>query len=100
MAKTYSEYMAQYALEHTKRGTKLTHMVGIPLVALSVPVAIMDWRAAIAMFVVGWIFQLVGHRIEGNRPAFLSDPLYLLVGVAWVCREFGEMLGARRSPNR
>lgn len=38
-----------------------------------------------ASFVVGWIFQLVGHsRYEGKSPAFMRNLIHLLVGPMWV----------------
>src|SRR3546814_6917791 len=39
---------------------------------------------AIAVFVLAWIAQFVGHRIEGRKPSFLTDLTYLLIGPAWV----------------
>lgn len=48
---------------------------------------------AIAVFVVAWIGQFIGHRIEGKRPSFLEDLRFLLVGPAWLlaalCRRLG-----------
>tara|TARA_B100000925_G_scaffold291892_1_gene282240 strand:- start:9168 stop:9530 length:363 start_codon:yes stop_codon:yes gene_type:complete len=38
----------------------------------------------LAIFVVGWIFQFVGHKIEGKKPSFIEDLLFLLVGPVWV----------------
>jgi len=39
---------------------------------------------AVAVFVVAWIAQFAGHRIEGRKPSFLTDLTYLLIGPAWV----------------
>lgn len=39
---------------------------------------------ALAVFVVAWIGQFAGHRIEGKRPSFFEDVRYLLVGPAWL----------------
>jgi uncharacterized membrane protein YGL010W len=39
---------------------------------------------AAAVFVIAWIGQFVGHRIEGARPSFLTDLVYLLIGPAWL----------------
>lgn len=39
---------------------------------------------ALAVFVVAWIGQFIGHRIEGRRPSFLEDVKFLLVGPAWL----------------
>ena len=87
MATRLHEYLARYAEEHTKTGTKLTHVVGIPMILVSLGVVFIDWRLGAGLFVLGWILQFIGHRIEGNRPAFFGDPLYLLVGVLWVGKE-------------
>lgn len=40
--------------------------------------------AAIAVFVLAWIGQFIGHRIKGRKPKFLEDLKFLLVGPAWV----------------
>jgi uncharacterized membrane protein YGL010W len=39
---------------------------------------------ALAVFVIAWIGQFVGHRIEGKKPSFFDDIRYLLVGPAWL----------------
>ncbi|MEO7936309.1 MAG: Mpo1-like protein [Dokdonella sp.] len=39
---------------------------------------------AIAVFVIAWIGQFVGHIIEGARPSFFTDLAYLLIGPAWL----------------
>ena len=41
-------------------------------------------EVAIAVFVLAWIGQFVGHQIEGRRPSFLTDLAYLLIGPAWL----------------
>jgi len=35
---------------------------------------------ALAAFVVTWIAQFVGHKIEGKKPSFIEDLQFLLVG--------------------
>jgi uncharacterized membrane protein YGL010W len=42
------------------------------------------WPYAIGAFVVGWVFQFIGHAYEGKAPAFLTNLLHLLVGPLWV----------------
>lgn len=39
---------------------------------------------AIAVFVLAWIGQFIGHVIEGRRPSFFTDLAYLLIGPAWL----------------
>lgn len=50
------------------------------------------WIAA-AVFVVAWIGQFVGHKIEGRRPSFLTDLAYLLIGPLWVLAKGYRRLG-------
>ncbi len=37
-----------------------------------------------SVFVVAWIGQFIGHHIEGRRPSFFTDLVYLLIGPVWV----------------
>ena len=39
---------------------------------------------AIAVFVVAWIGQFVGHAVEGRKPSFADDVKFLLIGPAWL----------------
>lgn len=48
---------------------------------------------ALVVFVVAWIAQFVGHRIEGRKPSFLTDLTYLLIGPAWVLSKLYRRLG-------
>ena len=41
-------------------------------------------HVSIALFVVAWIGQFYGHKIEGRKPSFLEDLQFLLIGPAWV----------------
>lgn len=52
-----------------------------------------------AMFVVGWIFQLVGHVWEGKKPAFVDDLVGLLIGPLFVVAEAGFFVGIGRGVN-
>jgi uncharacterized membrane protein YGL010W len=88
------DYMSQYAREHTKFGTKLTHMVGIPMIVVSIPTALVNPPAAGGLFVGGWALQYIGHYVfEKNKPAFYRDPYYLLVGPVWVAAEWLRLFG-------
>ena len=41
------------------------------------------WLASVGLFVIGWIFQFIGHAVEGKRPEFFKDLRFLFVGVRW-----------------
>jgi uncharacterized membrane protein YGL010W len=92
--KSLREYMTIYAKEHTQLGTKITHMIGIPMIVASLPTALVSPPAAGALFVGGWALQFVGHYyFEKNKPAFFGDPYYMLVGPVWVAAEFAQLAG-------
>ncbi len=87
--KTSEEWVKEYAHSHQNPINKLTYQIGIPLIALSLPLfpaAIFFrgfWIVPTAMFVSGWILQFVGHYFEGKPPEFFRDWRFLLVGVRW-----------------
>ncbi|MEY3886678.1 MAG: hypothetical protein RL650_770 [Pseudomonadota bacterium] len=157
-----SELMVQYAHYHRDRRNIATHLVGIPLIVLSIgmllslvsmdiagqPVTLaavlwlfstlwyltrgnlllglatsavngalialahtpeaaagwglnLIWDAAwfpgLAVFVMGWIIQFVGHIYEGRKPAFVDDVVGLLVGPMFVVGEVLMMAGMLRN---
>lgn len=51
----------------------------------------------LGLFVVGWLFQFVGHYWEGRKPAFVDDVIGLLIGPLFVVAEVGFALGMRRA---
>lgn len=51
------------------------------------------WQIALGIFVIAWIGQFIGHKIEGKKPSFFKDIQFLLIGPVWllgfVYRYFG-----------
>lgn len=41
------------------------------------------WQFCLLLFVIMWVLQFVGHKIEGKKPSFFEDLRFLLVGPAW-----------------
>ena len=39
---------------------------------------------SIAIFVLAWVGQFIGHQIEGKKPSFLEDVRFLLIGPLFV----------------
>lgn len=37
----------------------------------------------IALFVLAWIGQFYGHKVEGKKPSFFKDLQFLLIGPLW-----------------
>jgi uncharacterized membrane protein YGL010W len=42
------------------------------------------WQVAVALFILAWIGQFIGHLFEGKRPSFFKDLQFLLIGPAWL----------------
>lgn len=57
----------------------------------------LPWGVDVGAFILGWVFQLVGHRFEGNKPKFLENFAYLLVGPLYF---FQEPFGTVATPER
>jgi len=48
---------------------------------------------AVIIFVVAWIGQFIGHKIEGKKPSFLEDMQFLLIGPAWLLSFIFKKMG-------
>ncbi len=42
------------------------------------------WLVCLVLFILSWIGQFMGHKIEGKKPSFLDDLKFLLIGPAWL----------------
>ena len=42
------------------------------------------WKISLSIFIIAWIGQFIGHKIEGMKPSFLKDIQFLLIGPAWL----------------
>ena len=51
------------------------------------------WVVCIAIFVLAWIGQFYGHKVEGKKPSFLKDVQFLLIGPAWLMHFVYKKLG-------
>ena len=66
--------------------------LGRDIAAMST-LAWLSW--GIGLFIVGWIFQFIGHYYEGRKPAFVDDIIGLAIGPLFVVAEVVFMLGLR-----
>jgi uncharacterized membrane protein YGL010W len=87
--RSWDDWIAQYSTGHQNPVNRICHTIGIPLIVLSLAFFAVTifvhrfWPMAVGLFVVGWIFQFVGHAFEGKPPEFFSDWRFLLVGTRW-----------------
>lgn len=102
------EHMKLYRAEHRTIGCKVTHLIGVPMIAASLPLMFFNWRWAVGMFVAGWILQFSGHRFfEHNRPVLMADPAnpltyfaaLIFVGEEWTRLLTGRGFGGNPRPH-
>lgn len=54
---------------------------------------IQPWILYLVIFVVAWIGQFYGHKIEGKKPSFFKDIQFLMIGPAWLMSFIYKKLG-------
>jgi uncharacterized membrane protein YGL010W len=57
--------------------------------SLSLPL----WQFALILFVIAWIGQFWGHKVEGKKPSFFKDIKFLMIGPAWLFSFIYKKLG-------
>ncbi|SEP22743.1 DUF962 domain-containing protein [Pseudomonas sp. ok266] len=88
-----------YLRLEVKFGVLMTLLMGLSVWAghvLAQQSTLVWLSSGLAMFVVGWVIQFVGHHYEGRKPAFVDDVSGLIVGPLFVVAEVAFMLGMRR----
>ncbi|QTN39244.1 DUF962 domain-containing protein [Cryomorphaceae bacterium] len=53
------------------------------------------WQIAGIIFVLAWIGQFIGHKIEGEKPSFFEDLQFLMIGPAWLIAFIYKSLGIK-----
>lgn len=51
------------------------------------------WQVSVTVFVLAWIGQFWGHKVEGKKPSFLKDLQFLMIGPAWLMSFIYQRLG-------
>ncbi len=87
--KSNAEWIALYERSHQHPANRFCHSLGIPLIILSLlllPLLLAWpglWQWPLALFVLGWVLQFIGHAFERKPPEFFADWRFLLVGARW-----------------
>jgi uncharacterized membrane protein YGL010W len=87
--RTNEQWIAQYASSHQHPINRACHTLGIPTILVAILILLAGifvhglWLYGLALFVLGWIFQFIGHAFEGKPPEFFQDWRFLFVGVRW-----------------
>jgi len=54
-----------------------------------------SWIFFVVVFILSWIGQFYGHKIEGKKPSFLKDLQFLLIGPIWLLHFVLKKLGLK-----
>jgi uncharacterized membrane protein YGL010W len=94
---SFDAKMAYYRSQHTTKGVRATHIVGIPGVAFSMPLIFGRPKVGIPMFLASWALQVAGHVVfEKNSPALSKGFFtYQFCGLAFWCEEIVDLLAGR-----
>lgn len=80
------------------RGAIISLVVFVLLYVVAVR---LSWQEDLVAFVLGWGFQFLGHRLEGSKPKFLENLIYLLIGPLYIFEEmFGRLTTAAQTSRR
>ncbi|HET7435188.1 MAG TPA: Mpo1-like protein [Thermoanaerobaculia bacterium] len=111
--------LARVPLLTTNNGTRIDAAMLLIAIA-TIYYLVVEWRLAIAMlavsiafyflgramplwlnvalFVLGWIFQFIGHSVyEHKNPAFFRNFLHLLVGPLWILNDLIPVVKPKRA---
>lgn len=50
---------------------------------------------SLTIWLVAWAIQVWGHKVEGKKPSFVDDLVFLLIGPVFVSVEIAAKLGIR-----
>lgn len=73
-------------------------VAGIGVMLLSM-LLVLEWLRprffilSLVIFIVAWIAQFIGHKIEGKKPSFFTDLFYLLIGPIWTLKALSDKIG-------
>ena len=76
--------MEDYKAKHKHPLNTSDAYIGIPMIVVSLPLFFFRLALGARALRLGWIFQFIGHAIEGNQPAFFRNPVYLHRRALWI----------------
>lgn len=82
-------------LFYVQLSTPLFLAMGMFIMICLAVMAALPWGFKVwaGVFIVAWIGQFIGHKIEGKKPSFFEDLQFLLIGPAWVA---DSLMGKKR----
>ncbi len=91
----FERHLHRYKSQHDTPGCKLTHMIGIPMIAISFLVLPFNRKAFFQLQAGGWALQFIGHFLfEKNKPVFMqeSNPFTIASALVFCTQEWKKLL--------
>jgi uncharacterized membrane protein YGL010W len=88
-SKPWDQWIDEYSRSRQHPVNRFCHLIGIPLIVFSLlggltGFLVRPFRApALALFMIGWVLQFIGHAFERKLPEFFHDWRFLFVGLRW-----------------
>ena len=91
---------SHYDGAHNHPVNRALHLIAIPVGFWSLIVVWFHWIIALLLIPSAFALAWLGHLIEGNQPAFLTNPVHILVAPVWMVRKIfkGEKREIQTAP--
>jgi len=77
---------AKYDSQHRHPVNRALHMLAIPLGFSSLIVVWFHWVIALLLIPAAFALAWIGHMVEGNQPATVTNPATILMAPLWMAR--------------
>ena len=87
---------SHYDAAHNHPVNRALHLIAIPVGFSSIVVVWFHWIIGLLLIPTAVALAWLGHLIEGNQPAFLTNPVHVLVAPLWMAKKlFGKHTATR-----
>ena len=78
---------SHYDGAHNHPVNRALHMIAIPVGFSSIIVIWFQWIIGLLLIPSAFALAWLGHLVEGNKPAFLTNPAHVFVALIWMARK-------------
>ena len=78
---------SHYDGAHNHPLNRFLHMIAIPLGLSSIIVVWFHWIIALLLIPTAFALAWLGHLVEGNKPAFLTNPAHVFMAPVWMAHK-------------
>jgi hypothetical protein len=78
---------SHYDGAHNHPVNRALHVIAIPVGFSSIIVIWFHWIIGLLLIPAAFALAWLGHLIEGNKPAFLNNPMHVFVAPLWMARK-------------